>query len=401
MKNNKNLLIKGDNIEILPKLVEYYKSKIKLIYIDPPYNTQSKFTYVDKREDWEDFIKIRLELAKDLLKEDGVIFISIDDSKFSELKKICNIIFENKNFLGTFVTKQSNRSNSKHINIIHEYIIVYAKNKSKVRPFKIKRIDKQEESKVIYKLIREINNEFYKNKDIKLTEKKLKQRIKSILNVNNNYSWLKNYSNVDPDGKIFFAKDLSTPSEPRKVELPSINLFLEPLKNRGWSSDKLLLQLHKNNRLFFKGYRPYSIHYLEESEDNIQSILNFYSRQGTRDLELLDMGGIFDYPKPVDMIKYLISITCEKNDTILDFFAGSGTTGQAVLEINKIKDLDLNFILVQSEEYIIKNDKISMFEHKNNINIESIFDICNERISRVCDKLGIVMKNEVEIIDYE
>jgi adenine-specific DNA-methyltransferase len=165
-----------------------------------------------------------------------------------------------------------------------------------------------------------------------------------------NITWLKNYNRISDDGDVFFGKDLSTPGSPRIVDLPEINLHLEPLATRGWTSDDRFKQLHKDGRLFFRGDRPYEITYLTEAKDHVPSILDFYSRQGTNDLNNLGLRDLFDTPKPVELIKYLIQIYPGESLVVCDFFAGSGTTAQAVLELNQEYGNKHKFVLIQSKE---------------------------------------------------
>ena len=124
------------------------------------------------------------------------------------------------------------------------------------------------------------------------------------------------------------------------------------MRTRGWSTKEKFLKLYYNNRLCFKNGRPYEIQYLNEAVDNISSILDFYSRQGTNDLKKLNMEGCFDTPKPVELIKFLIRAMLHRNAVIMDFYAGSGTTGQAVYEVNKEDNISHKFILIQSKEKI-------------------------------------------------
>lgn len=348
-----NEIFIGDNLTIMKsEFFEQYKENIKMIYIDPPYNTGSIFSYNDKRKEneWQDFMYKRLVCAKNLLKEDGAIFISIDDSEYALLKIICDKIFDKENFVGTFITNQAKRSNAKHINTVHEYILCYAKNKDALKPFKIKRIDIPSENKMITSMQTAIKK-CLKEEGMEKAEKKLQQLIKSNC-LENNITWLKNYSNIDEKGNIYFAKDLSTPGKPRKVDIPEINLKLEPLETRGWSSDKKFKELHEKNMLCFKGKRPYEKHLLIDAVDNVPSILNFYSRQGTKDLKNLGLQDIFDTPKPVELIKFLSRLVLEDNDILLDFFAGSGTSAQAIYELNKEDKKENKYILVQLNEKI-------------------------------------------------
>lgn len=349
----------GDNLCVMTSPVfEKYTNKIKMIYIDPPYNTQEKRSYKDKAtsEEWGEYIKVRLEAAKRYLKNDGVIFISIDDNEYANLRIICDGVFGKENFVGTFITRQAQRSNAKHINTVHEYILCFAKNKEKLHKFVIKRTEIPEEKKMIDNLNREVKK-IIAAEGIEAANKKLKNIIKNYC-YKYNITWLKNYSNVDENGNIYFSVDLSTPGSPRSVDIPEIGLKLDPLPTRGWSSDKRFIELYNENRLCFKDGRPYAKHYLYESEDNVPSMLNYYSRQGTNDLKKLGIPNIFDTPKPVEMLKFLIRISAKKDDTVLDFFAGSGSLGQAVYEVNKEDNKNLKYVLIQTKEEISPNSEV-------------------------------------------
>lgn len=345
----------GDNLSIMntPEFQDEYFGKVSVIYIDPPYNTKTKKSYNDKqvREEWLSFMQTRLMFAKWSLTEEGVIFISIDDNEYAYLKMLCDREFGEKNCLGTFITKQSQRSNSKHINTVHEYILAYAKNKKKCPEFKVKRIDTPEGKRIIDVL------ETYGVFSIATTDtfdkalKEYRGRLKELC-MDENLLWLRNYNYIDKDGKPFFATDLSTPGKPRTVDIPEIGLHLDPLPTRGWSSDAKFIELHNAGRLIFRDGRPYAIHYLDEAEDSAPSILDFYSRQGNEDMKRLGLDGIFDTPKPVNMLKYLLRITGVKEGVVMDFFAGSGSFCQAAEEVNKEDKKNLQCILIQLDEDI-------------------------------------------------
>ena len=364
MENN---IYIGDNLVFLKDAVLNKGEKYKMIYIDPPYNTRTKKTYNDKysHNEWEDFIRIRIEYAHKLLSDDGCIFISIDDNEMCHLRDICDGVFDSKNFIGTFITKQSQRSNSKHINIIHEYILCYAKDKKKLKPFKIKRVNTPDGLE-FYNRIKGDVDKMIMVDGLDIARKKFKTYI-AKMSESSGCDWLKNYSYLDDNGDIYFPVDLSVPSAPRAVDIPSIGLYLNPLKTRGWASDEMFIKLHNEGRLVFRNGRPYSIKYLYDAEDNAPSILNYYSRQGTKDLKDLGMDGIFDTPKPVALLKYLLRLVVEKNDRVLDFFAGSGSFGQAVLELNKEDGLNVEVDLVQL-----------------NVEVDS-----NTESYKVCEELGV------------
>jgi len=363
-----NIVAIGDNIEYLTFLAKN-NEKFDVIYIDPPYNTGNKFSYHDNRaaDDWLNFMEKRLKLARQVLTRDGVIFISIDDNFLYELKLLCDKIFGKINFLGNFITRQAVRSNSKFINTIHEYVIVFAKDKNSLENFKIKRLNNPDDSEMILEISEKVKNDFrfFGRKQAlellaSLNEKYMTER---------NITWLRNYSEIDENGEIFFPKDLSVPGTPAELIIDEINLKLPALKTRKWSSKQKFISLHNENKLHFKGDRPYEKHYLKESYDNVISILDFYSRQGTNDLVKLGLRNLFDTPKPVELIKYLIRIaTSQKNNAkILDFFAGSGTTAQAVMEVNLEDNKNHSFYLVQIDDEVAKDTLAYKFCLENDL----------------------------------
>lgn len=364
----KNKIYIGDNLSIMQSnSFSSYKEKVKMIYIDPPYNTKNNLSYNDNLDDneWIDSIRKRLQVAYLFLREDGLIYISIDDNKYAELKLVCDSIFSRKNFVGCFITHQSQNSNARLINVVHEYILCYAKNKDVVNDFKIKRMDIPEQKKII--------NDIYKETKINISSFGLEEARKKLSKIIKRYckfyniSWLKNYCHIDESGRIYSAKDLSVPSNPREVHLPELNIHLNKLQNRGWISDKKIIELYNNGLIVFQNNKPYQKHYLEDSEDDVFSMINFYSRQGKEDLKKLGLNGLFDTPKPVELIKFLIRASSCENDIIFDFFAGSGTTAQAVYEINKEDKKNNNYILIQLDEKINQDSKPYKYAISNNI----------------------------------
>lgn len=366
---------------------EYY-GNISVIYIDPPYNTKTKKAYRDKfsRDEWIPFMRDRLEIARKLLCKNGVIFISIDDNEYAYLKILCDDVFSEKNCVGTFITKQSQRSNSKHINTIHEYVLAYAKNKSKLNPFRVKRIDTPDGKYIIETVknmaLKAVSENGFET-GVNVFRKELDKYWKE-----NNLSWLRNYNFLTEDGDVYFPTDLSIPGKPRIVDIPEIGLHLGPLPSRGWSSDSKFIELYNSDRLIFRNGRPYAIHYLGESEDNAPSILDFYSRQGNEDMKRLGLDGVFDTPKPVEMLKYLLRITGFKNGIVLDFFAGSGSFCQAVDEINDEDGKSLSCILIQLDEDI--QEGTEAYEKCLSLGIEpKITNVLIERLKRCGCEINI------------
>ena len=346
----------GDNFQVMnnPVFQDEYAGKVGVIYIDPPYNTRTKKSYNDKfgHKDWLDFMRNRLHAGRICLSDGGVMFISIDDNEYAYLKVLCDEVFGEQNCLGTFITKQSQRSNAKHINTVHEYILAYAKNKKKAPEFKVKRIDTPEGNEII------VHTKVLAGaaKSWDNPQKKFRELLNEFIECDSGLSWLRNYNclEITDDGRVrvYFATDLSTPGKPRTVDIPEIGLHLDPLPTRGWSSDAKFIELHNTGRLTFRDGRPYAIHYLDEAEDSAPSILDFYSRQGNEDMKRLGLDGIFDTPKPVEMLKYLLRITGIKEGVVMDFFAGSGSFCQAAEEVNKEDGKSLECVLIQLDEKI-------------------------------------------------
>ena len=379
----------GDNAEVMfdNKDFEQYRHKVSVIYIDPPYNTKTKKSYNDKqvREDWLEFMRMRLLYAGWCLKEEGVIFISIDDNEYAYLKVLCDQVFGEQNCLGTFITKQSQRSNAKHINTVHEYILAYAKNKKKCPPFKVKRIDTPEGKRIIGEVNKIAYECLHDNPDsFPSALQDFRKKLNAYVN-NNGLSWLGNYNYITENGAVYFATDLSTPGKPRTVDIQEIGLHLDPLPTRGWSSDEKFIELHNANRLVFRDGRPYAIHYLTEAEDSAPSILDFYSRQGNEDMKRLGLDGIFDTPKPVNMLKYLLRITGVSEGIVLDFFAGSGSFCQSVEEVNKEDKKNLQCLLIQVDEDI--QEGTEAYERCQELGIEpNIPAVLEARLKKIgCD----------------
>lgn len=393
-----NTIAIGDNLSYLRYLSTNFVT-FDVVYIDPPYNTGKNFSYNDKRSsgEWISFMKKRLELTKQILKDDGVIFISIDDSSLCELKMVCDDIFGKDNFIGIFITKQAVRSNSKHINTIHEYVVSYARNKKHLGKFQIKRADSPNEAPMIEYISKRVRKEFMTSG--KKAAEKLLAKLNSNYMAKKDITWLRNYSQVDDKGDIFFPKDLSVPGTPADLFIDEIDLRLSALETRKWSSKKKIIRLHEENKLYFKGDRPYEMHYLKDACDNVLSILDFYSRQGTNDLKKLGLYNLFDTPKPVELIKYLIRIaTYEKdNALILDYFAGSGTTGQAVMEINTEDKKNHIFHLVQLDEKVARGTAQYKFAISNNIT-PSVDQLMIHRLNTVKYRLGYSSDFNVERI---
>ena len=338
-----NLLIEGDNYHSLAVLNFTHKGKIDVIYIDPPYNTGNKdFKYNDKfvdREDgyrhskWLSFMSKRLALAKNLLKETGVIFISIDTNEFSQLKILCDEVFGEKSFICDFIWKKRSGGGYTNtlVNYSHEYILSYAKNITKVR-FNDKTKDESQIS-IRYKF--KDNKGVYKRRDLRKSGSADLRTDRPTM-----------YYPVNaPDGSKIFPK---RPDGREGRWSYSESTFKELLENGE-------VEFVKNNHKWkvYTKERPYN----EDGElkqEKYESLLQeiALNTQGTNELKKIfpENDTIFGNPKPVNLIQHLLTISSSRESLILDFFAGSGTTGQAILEMNRNDGGNRQFILSTNDE---------------------------------------------------
>lgn len=412
-KNSENLLIKGDNLEVLKHLSNAYYEKIKMIYIDPPYNTGSdgfvyqddrKFTvnefkhlagvdedaakkiltFVDSKSNshsaWLTFMYPRLYIAKQLLKEDGVIFISIDDNEVAQLKILMDEIFGEENFITQFSwQKKTGASDATGIATITENIITFSKNKNLSDETFTKNFDS-------------FDSDRYKLSDKHLTERG-EYYIDNLDRGGLNYSDSMNYGIKCPDGtmafpngrKEYFNDGWIWKWSKKKVEWGIENDFIEikksSSKNNGWG-------IYYKNYLFVDNENKE----IERSAAHKNLLLNLLNTKGTNEIKkYFDKKIIFNNSKPTELLKNFISYTkLKENDIVLDFFAGSGTTGDAVMQINAEDDGNRKFILAQLPEKIdSKKNKTAYDFVKKELNIEipTIFDITKERLIRASKKI--------------
>lgn len=336
--NNYNFLLEGDNLHSLYLLEKTHKGKIDVIYIDPPYNTGKKDEWmyndcnVDLNDDykhskWLSFISKRLEIAKKVIAEDGYIVISIDDNEYAQLKLLCDDVFGENNFICNFVWQKNfaPKNDNKYISTSHEYILMYSKNKDLYDRNLLPRSAK--------------NDAGYSNPD------------------------------DDPRGSWASGTCLATTfseSGVFKVVAPNGKKHLPPT-GRCWRySEQKFKELMADNRIWFgkKGDGvPRVKRFLFEMPQGIvpQTWLKYEDvgsgQDGTKNLKDKFNGEmVFNFPKPVKLIKFLIDRHKNKNAIVLDFFAGSGTTAQAVLELNKEDGGNRQFILCTNNENNICED---------------------------------------------
>ena len=374
-----NLYIEGDNLEVLKLLQETYLGKVKMIYIDPPYNTGSDFVYNDDfkesteeylensgqfdeegnrleknlesngrfHTDWLNMIYPRLKLARNLLSDDGVIFISIDDNEQENLKKVCDEVFGESNFVASFIWQKtfSPKNNNKFVSEDHDFIICYTKNKMILK--ELNKLQRKDENNKAYKFNDNDGKGLYTLSDLTIGEKK-----------GYDIHW---------NGKI----------------------YKEP-PTRGWAfNEKRMYELIKEGRVYLpeeENKRPRYKRYLSEVPGIIsKTILPYdlvgHTQSSKQALDNLIGINIFDYPKPIELVKYFELIASNKDSLILDFFSGSATTAHAVMQLNAEDGGSRKFIMVQLPEETDEKSEAYKAGYKN------ICEIGKERIRRAGKKI--------------
>lgn len=372
-----NFLLEGDNLHSLKLLEKTHKGKIDVIYIDPPYNTGNKdFIYDDdvvNKEDgfihskWLSFISERIRSARNLLSNEGCILISINDKEVAQLKLLCNEIFGEKNFVSMFVWHiNGNTSNSDKINNIQEYVICYAKNKDDLIINDVVDPNTDTNSKVYKDIDNTIVKNGYKNPPsyIFLPEgfpceiekgfiakdshvESFMNEVKSIGYISRDLKGKYKYNYpIRCDDMVIENFKLKQPcrvfsgwSNNGKCQRFIENDFKPLIENDG---SELSFYITQNGVIFYKKKK--------NNYSNIVSILENMGTTQSNKFFLESIGIDFSFPKPVTLIKYLLSLFTKKISIVLDFFAGSGTTGQAVMELNQEDGGNRHFILCTNNE---------------------------------------------------
>jgi len=380
-----NLYIEGDNLDVLKLLQESYLGKVKMIYIDPPYNTGNDFVYRDNfaasredydedagvydedgdrlfrntetngrfHSDWCSMIYPRLVLGRNLLAEDGVIFISIDDHEVAQIRKLCDEVFGEANFIAELIWERaySPKNDAKFISNSHDYVVMYTKN---INNFVIGRLERTEDANARYNNPDNDPRGVWKPSDLSVKT----------------YNAASDYPIIAPSGRVI------EPPAGRCWRL-SKNAFLERLQdNRIWfGSDgnsvpqmkRFLLELK------FEGMAPQSIMFYKDVG---------HSQEGAKEVTSLLEAGAFDGPKPVRLLRRLLTLANLKKDSIvLDFFSGSATTAHAVMQLNAEDGGKRKFIMVQLPEVCAEGSEAAKAGYKN------ICEIGKERIRRAGDKI--------------
>ena len=380
-----NLYIEGDNLEVLKLLQEAYLGKVKMIYIDPPYNTGNDFIYADDfmrsqeeeneqmgmydeddnrlfkntdtngrfHSDWCSMIYSRLLLSRNLLTEDGVIFISIDDNEQENLKKCCDEVFGAQNFVAQLIWERAYapKNDARFISNSHDYVLMYARDITK---FVIGRLPRTEEANARYQNPDNDPRGVWKPSDMSVKT----------------YNAACDYPITTPSGRVI------EPPAGRCWRL-SKNAFLERLQDNriyfGADGNSVPCIKRFLTELKYDGMAPTSIMFYKDVG---------HSQEGAKEVTKLLDAGAFDGPKPVRLLIRLLTLANLKEDSIvLDFFSGSATTAHAVMEMNALKESRIKYVMVQLPEICDENGTAYKAGYKN------ICEIGKERIRRAGEKI--------------
>ena len=378
-----NLYIEGDNLDVLKCLKETYLHKVKMIYIDPPYNTGKDFIYGDNfaedvddylqnseqydeqgnrlctnmetngrfHTDWLNMIYPRLKIARDFLKEDGVIFISIDDHEIANLHKVCDEIFGASNFTGCIVLQTATDNNPRQINTEHEYILCYCKNKDAQDNW----YADSEKAKLIQKEYEKLKSQYQDDIDtiqlnLRTWIKENKEALKGVTH----------YDNVDSKG-VFHDGDIANttfggykytvlhPVTHKPCKVPEKGFrFPENTMKKMIADDDIMFGTDENTLIKPKKR-------LENAKDVLRSVIYEDGRSSTKQFESLMARDIFQNPKSTTILSRLFNFVVEKDDFIMDFFSGSASSAETTMRLNcKHTELNIKYILVQIPENIEK-----------------------------------------------
>lgn len=423
-----NLYIEGDNLEVLKLLQESYLGKVKMIYIDPPYNTGNDFIYADDfmrsqeeeneqmgmydeednrlfkntntngrfHSDWCSMIYPRLMLARNLLADDGVILINMDENEITNLQNLCAEVFGLSNDLGTIVwDKRNPKGDAKGISYQHEFILVYAKNKIILT----ERCKIQRPKKNATAILKKAAQLFAKVSEC-YTLEEANVDFTTWMRTQNDFSGgEKAYNQIDENGRVFQAVSMGWPNKKKAPDdyfVPLIHPVTHkpcPVPERGWRNPSTTMkELEKKGLIVFgkdESTQPRRKYFLEENlYENIPSLLYY----GGSDTDLLSQMGIpFETPKVVSICAEHIQSFTKNGDIILDFFSGSATTAHAVMQLNAEDGGHRKFIMVQLPEPCDEQSEAYKAGYKN------ICEIGKERIRRAGEKIkaenGLAVQN--------
>ncbi len=424
-----NIYIEGDNLEALKLLRRNYHGKIKMIYIDPPYNTGSDFVYHDDfsmtddelaelsgdmvdgvrfqknskdsaryHTDWLNMMYPRLKLARELLTDDGVIFISIDDNEQGNLKKTCDYVFGEKNFVGCLIIQTATDNNPRQITTEREYILCYAKDKSELQYWQ----SESEKAKLIQSKYQDLKAIY--GDDVETIQVELRKWIKKN---EDSLKGVAHYDNVDHKG-VFHDGDVANtvfggyeyevihPVTGKPCKIPDKGFrFSEATMREMIANDDIMFGADETTLIKPKKR-------IENAKDLLRSVIYEDGRSSTKHFESLMARDIFQNPKSHTILERIISFIVKPNDIVLDFFSGSATTAESVMMLNVKKfDYKVKYIMVQYPENLDKSMEKSTDKAKKALkNAISFVDSINKP-HNICEIGKERIRRAVQVLHKE
>ena len=381
-ESSENMIIHGDNLEALKSLLPLYEGRVKCIYIDPPYNTGNEnWVYNDNVNDpriqkwlgevvgkdgddlsrhdkWLCMMYPRLKLLKKLLKEDGVIMISIDDNELYNLKMICDEIFGASNFVATCIWQGSKKGDAKFVSVSHEYLVIYVANKSEMVKNKVVWRQEKKGLEEIFSYYNSLREKY--GSDHMIIQKEMKKWYKS-LPADSPCKSQKHYSFSDDRG-LYFADNFAGPNDGRENR-PRYDIIhpvtglpcKKPATGWRWDEEHTKDALAENPPRIHFGETHETIpcrksYLMDVDKEPFSSVFYKDGRGASGIVDAILGKGAFDFPKDVDVLSQLIEMVTDEGDIILDSFAGSGSTAHAVLSLNK-QGSNRKFVLIEMLDY--------------------------------------------------
>ncbi|MEA9423594.1 site-specific DNA-methyltransferase [Aeromonas caviae] len=412
-----NLFIEGDNLDALKLLQETYLGKVKMIYIDPPYNTGKDFIYKDtfsseqiahevstgdRAEDgvrlvanpegngrfhsnWLTMITPRIRLARNLLTQDGAIFVSCDEGEQPRLRLLMDEVFGRANFVADMVWAAGRKNDSRLVSVSHEYIICYARDVEYLKGIQITWRQRKKGLDEIYAQYERLKRQH--GDDFKAMTGGLREWYRALTDGHPSKDH-KHYSNIDKRG-VYFASDISWPGGggPKYEVLHPVTKKPVKIPSRGWmtSDPKRMQEWIDDERVHFgedENAVPCIKSYLKDKEQQTPySVFYQDGRAASKRLRTLMDGDLFDFPKDELVLQEIVEMLTAENDIIVDFFAGSSTTAHAVMLQNATDGGNRKFIMVQLNESV--NEKSSAYD----AGFETIAEISRERIRRAAKEI--------------
>ncbi len=426
-----NLIIEGENLETLKCLLSAYREKIKCIYIDPPYNTGKDFVYSDNytadrkaywestnvedgvnvdtnsdtsgrfHSDWLSMMHPRLLLARQMMRQDGYLFVSIDDAECASLKRLLDDVFGESNFLASLVWDKNRKNDAKFFSVGHEYMLVYAKDRDFLKEEGVKlRAPKEgiDEARELFDRLRENHHENWSEVQAEWRAFYAEMEDEDPRKPLGRFSKVDDKGPYRDDGNINWPGgggpryNIKHPTTGKNCKIP-VSGWRYPTEERFWEEYEAGHIVFGEDETTVPSVRS---NLFEKDTQVMRSVIYSYAQTATQKFnELFDGKRVFENPKHYEDIRRIVDYVTDKDDLVLDFFGGSGTTGHAVMDLNKEDNGNRRFILVQLPEQLKEDTEAYKAGYKK------ISEITIDRNKRVIEQMTATAAKEPDLFDGE